>query len=42
MAGSSSMTSSEAIGYCVMAPAVTPEPKPTSATFGGAAGASAL
>ena len=35
MAGSSSTTSSDLIGYCVMAPAVTPEPKPTSATLGG-------
>ena len=37
MAGSSSTTSSEPIAYCVIAPAVTPEPKPTSATLGGVA-----
>ena len=35
MAGSSSTTSSEAMGNWVIAPAVTPEPKPTSATRGG-------
>ena len=33
--GSSSMTSAEAMGNCVTAPMVTPEPKPMTAARGG-------